>query len=99
MSNINQTQGAGITAVATSLPSPELGAISWNAGTTEGPEVCESMLNHINMDQITVRPERTHFAMAALSTGGEAPVPTSVLWPKLGAPVSVTTYKYAGPGG
>jgi hypothetical protein len=40
---------AGITAVATLLPSPELGAIAWNPGTTDVPAVFESKLRrHIN---------------------------------------------------
>ena len=35
-----------MTAVATSLPSPELGAIAWNDGTTDGPGVVLSMLDN-----------------------------------------------------
>ena len=50
------------------------------------------------MSVVTFQNVEAYFAMAASFTGGEAPVPMIVLWPKLGTPPSVTMNKKAGPG-
>ena len=80
-------------AVATppSPPCPFTGAPS-RANEELGLELAIMLFQICHMyDQHMYNKDETHFARAAASTGGIAPVPIIVLCPKLGTPASVTT--------
>ena len=89
--------------VAAQLPSLDVGANGSfvTASILDNIQAVQSSLSISNEEEKATKyhkKKNAHFAIASWSTGGEAPVPIMVLCPKLTL-TSVTTKRYAGPGG